>query len=89
MADALSYADWNAQAGLTATNLSQGTSVDSLREENGAYRILDIDQAVALVGRWGRLPLHPLCGGCPPELAWPYLRRAVEEVMPGVSQAKG
>jgi hypothetical protein len=22
------------------------------------------------------LPLHPLCGGIPPELAWPYLELA-------------
>jgi len=28
------------------------------------------------------LPLHPLCGGLPPKLAWPYLRRVVDEVMP-------
>lgn len=89
LADALSYADWNAQAGLTATNLSQGKSVAALREENGAYQVLNLDQAVALVGQWGRLPLHPLCGGCPPELAWSYLHRAVEEVMPIVSQATG
>jgi hypothetical protein len=22
------------------------------------------------------LPLHPLCGGIPPDVAWPYLERA-------------
>ena len=32
------------------------------------------------------LPLHPLCGGCPPDIAWPYLRRVVDEVMPRVAQ---
>ena len=87
LADALSYADWNEQAGLTATNLSQSRTVASLREENGAYRVLAIDQAVELTQQWGRLPLHPLCGGCPPELAWTYLRRVIDEVMPAVREA--
>jgi len=89
LADALSYADWNEQAGLTATNLSGSRTVDALREENGAYRVLNIEQAVELVQQWGRLPLHPLCGGCPPEVAWTYLRRVADEVMPAVGRATG
>ena len=86
LADASSYAEWNEKAGMEASNLSHQRTVDALREENGNYRVVDIDGAVALVKQWGRLPLHPLCGGCPPEIAWPYLRRVVEDVMPRVGE---
>ena len=30
-----------------------------------------------VVEEHGLLTLHPLCGGLDPEVAWPYLRRAV------------
>jgi len=30
--------------------------------------------------------LSPLCGGLPPELAWPYLKRVGEDVMSEVTQ---
>lgn len=89
LADAMSYAEWNRKAGLDATILSQSTSVDSLREENGNYRILTVEEAVELVGQWGRLPLHPLCGGVPIDLAWPYLQRVAEEVSPALAKARG
>jgi hypothetical protein len=40
--------------------------------------VLSIDDAAAAYIRTGRpLPLLPLCGGVPPDLAWPYLERAV------------
>jgi hypothetical protein len=29
--------------------------------------------------------LHPLIGGLPPEIAWPYLNVVVDEVMPAVA----
>jgi len=32
------------------------------------------------------LNLSPLCGGVPPEIAWPYLKRVGEVVMTKVSQ---
>lgn len=80
--DANSYAEWNREAGLTAASLSQAKTIEDMKAENGAYRVVDIDGAVELIKTWGRLPLHPLCGGVPPELGWQYLKRAVEEVMP-------
>ena len=43
-----------------------------------------LDQAIEAIARDGVLSLHPLCGGLPPELAWPYLHRVVDEVMPAV-----
>ena len=30
------------------------------------------------------LPLHPLIGGLPPEVAWRYLRTVADEVMPAL-----
>lgn len=79
--DALSYAEWNRKAGLTATSLSQSTSIEAMQaEELGAYRVVDAAGAQEIASTWGRLPLHPLCGGCPPDLAWDYLKRAVESV---------
>lgn len=85
LADATSYADWNNQAGLEATNLSRSTTVEALREERGNYRVITVEEAADLVQTWGRLPLHPLCGGVPAAVAWPYLRRVVEEVAPALA----
>jgi alkanesulfonate monooxygenase SsuD/methylene tetrahydromethanopterin reductase-like flavin-dependent oxidoreductase (luciferase family) len=86
LADATSYADWNRKAGLEAATLSHQSSIAALREEQGNYRVVDVAGAVELVKQWGRLPLHPLCGGCPPNTAWPYLRRVAEEVLPAVAR---
>jgi hypothetical protein len=44
-----------------------------------------VAEAVEIARQWGRLPLHPLCGGCPPELAWTYLRRVVDDVLPNLA----
>lgn len=84
--DAASYAEWNREAGMTASSLSQSTTIAEMKAENGSYRIVDIEGAVALIKQWGRLPMHPLCGGVPPAIAWSYLKRAVEEVMPLVAK---
>jgi len=86
LADAVSYAEWNKDSGRPTVSLSQGKTIDELRAERGAHRVVNISEAVELVKRWGRLGLHPLCGGCPPELAWTYLRRVVSDVIPALSQ---
>jgi alkanesulfonate monooxygenase SsuD/methylene tetrahydromethanopterin reductase-like flavin-dependent oxidoreductase (luciferase family) len=87
LADAQSYAEWNREAGLTAASLSHSSSIEEMKTEQGAYRVVTVEGAVELMQKWGRLPLHPLCGGCPPELAWQYLQRVVDEVMPAVAKA--
>lgn len=84
LADAIAYADWNKETPWQTVSLSKGRTIEALRAEQGAHRVVDIEQAVALVTRWGRLQLHPLCGGCPPEIAWTYLRRATSDVMPAL-----
>jgi alkanesulfonate monooxygenase SsuD/methylene tetrahydromethanopterin reductase-like flavin-dependent oxidoreductase (luciferase family) len=83
--DATMYAAWNKDTGHDTVNLSTGTTIDELRAEQAAHRVLNVDEAIASARRWGRLPLNPLCGGCPPHIAWPYLERAVERVVPALS----
>jgi alkanesulfonate monooxygenase SsuD/methylene tetrahydromethanopterin reductase-like flavin-dependent oxidoreductase (luciferase family) len=89
LADATAYAAWNKDVDRPTVSLSQGKTVEALRAENGAHRVVDVSGAVALVKRWGRLPLHPLCGGCPPELAWTYLRRVHDQVLPALAHQGG
>ena len=89
LADAMAYAEWNKDADRPTVSLSQGRTVEELKAEHGAHRVVDVEGAVALVKRWGRLPLHPLCGGCPPELAWTYLHRVVDEVLPALAHQGG
>jgi alkanesulfonate monooxygenase SsuD/methylene tetrahydromethanopterin reductase-like flavin-dependent oxidoreductase (luciferase family) len=89
LADAVAYADWNKDADRPTVSLSKSRTVEELKAEHGAHRVVDVEGAVALVKRWGRLPLHPLCGGCPPELAWTYLRRVVDEVLPALARQGG
>ncbi|HTV96083.1 MAG TPA: LLM class flavin-dependent oxidoreductase [Steroidobacteraceae bacterium] len=82
VADAISYAEWNKDAGRPTVRLSQGRTIEELRAERAAHRVVDAAEAAEIARRWGRLPLHPLCGGIPPEIAWQYLRRVVEDVLP-------
>jgi hypothetical protein len=83
LTDATTYAEWNKDMHHATVSLSKGKTLKELREERGAHRVVTVAEAVELIQRWGRLPLHPLCGGCPPDIAWTYLRRAVEEVPRG------
>jgi len=57
-----------------------GVSGDDLRQADGPYKILTADEAAEDI-RGGRpLPLHPLCGGIPPDAAWRYLENAAAAV---------
>lgn len=60
----------------SVASITRADSVAALREESGPYRIFTADEATEFV-RGGRpLPLHPLCGGVAPDIAWPYLESA-------------
>ncbi len=60
----------------SVASITRADSVAALRAESGPYRMFTSDEATEYV-RGGRpLPLHPLCGGVPPHVAWPYLERA-------------
>jgi hypothetical protein len=85
LADAAMYAEWNKDTRHGTVNLSKGKTVEALRAEQAAHRVLGVAEAIESARAWGRLPLNPLCGGCPPDLAWMYLRRAVNEVIPALS----
>jgi alkanesulfonate monooxygenase SsuD/methylene tetrahydromethanopterin reductase-like flavin-dependent oxidoreductase (luciferase family) len=64
----------------SVASISRADTVAQLRRAQGPYRIFTIDEAAAYI-RGGRpLPLLPLCGGIPPDVAWPYLERAVMAV---------
>jgi alkanesulfonate monooxygenase SsuD/methylene tetrahydromethanopterin reductase-like flavin-dependent oxidoreductase (luciferase family) len=82
--DATAYAALN-QGDETSASLSFAGSVDELRAEQGSHRIVTVEEAVALVAGGLPLPLQPLVGGLPPEIAWRYLRNieAVNEALAG------
>ncbi len=90
LADAVPYHQWNAAAGQAATtiSLSSSTTVEALREEGRSHRVVSVEGAVELIGRFGALGLQPLCGGLDPAVAWPYLRRVVDEVLPAAAAAR-
>jgi alkanesulfonate monooxygenase SsuD/methylene tetrahydromethanopterin reductase-like flavin-dependent oxidoreductase (luciferase family) len=78
--DARMYASWLQDA--AAASKSTAATIDELRAEGGAYRVVTPDEAVEYVRAHGVLPLHPLCGGCPPELAWESLHLVADRVLP-------
>jgi alkanesulfonate monooxygenase SsuD/methylene tetrahydromethanopterin reductase-like flavin-dependent oxidoreductase (luciferase family) len=80
--DARMYASW---LGATdAASKSVAPTVDAMRAEAGAYRVLTPTQAVDYVREFGLLPLHPLCGGCPPDDAWRSLHLVASAVLPAL-----
>ena len=79
--DARAYAAWLGTEHV-AVSRSDADTVDALRSENGAYRIVDPDEAVAMIRSGHPLALQPLVGGCPPELAWTNLRCIADRVLP-------
>jgi alkanesulfonate monooxygenase SsuD/methylene tetrahydromethanopterin reductase-like flavin-dependent oxidoreductase (luciferase family) len=79
--DARSYADWNPDNAASA-GISYARNVTELREMNKSHRILTVQEAVAAVCAGEMLNLSPLCGGVPPDIAWPYLKRVGETVLP-------
>jgi alkanesulfonate monooxygenase SsuD/methylene tetrahydromethanopterin reductase-like flavin-dependent oxidoreductase (luciferase family) len=84
MHDVLAYAAIN-EGNTHTASLSTAKTAEELRAENRTHRILSVDEAVALVRAGNPLPLQPLVGGLPPEVAWRYLRVVTDDVMPLVS----
>lgn len=64
----------------TVASISRAQNVEELRAAPGPYRVFTIDEAVAHLRGGQGLQLLPLCGGLPPDLAWPYLERAATAV---------
>jgi alkanesulfonate monooxygenase SsuD/methylene tetrahydromethanopterin reductase-like flavin-dependent oxidoreductase (luciferase family) len=81
--DARPYWEWNAGragTGAAPVSLSGATTVDELRAESAAYRVVTPAEATDLVRAGRMLQLQPLCGGLPPDLAWPYLEAAAAAI---------
>jgi alkanesulfonate monooxygenase SsuD/methylene tetrahydromethanopterin reductase-like flavin-dependent oxidoreductase (luciferase family) len=83
--DVRAYADWNPGNDFSA-GFSDVKTVGELRDNPTSHRIYSVEEAVNRVRAGEILNLSPLCGGVPPELAWPYLKRVGEVVMSEVAQ---
>lgn len=79
--DVRAYAAIN-EGNTHTASLSRATTVDELRAEHRSHRIVTVDDAVAMAKTGMPLPLQPLVGGLPPEIAWRYLRTVTDEVVP-------
>ena len=84
--DARMYAEWNPDND-TSAGISFAPDVAGLRETSKSHRIFSVAEAVYRIRAGEMLNLSPLCGGLPPDLAWPYLKRVGEVVMPAVASA--
>jgi len=77
--DVKMYGDWNPGDETTAS-ISHAQTVDELRATSPAHKIYSTNEAIELVRNGVPLMLMPLCGGIPPEIAWPYLEHAAAVV---------
>jgi alkanesulfonate monooxygenase SsuD/methylene tetrahydromethanopterin reductase-like flavin-dependent oxidoreductase (luciferase family) len=84
--DARGYAEWNPDNDASA-RISAARNVAELRERFKSHRILRVGESVDIVRAGGLLNLSPLCGGLPPGIAWPYLKRVGDEVLPESTRA--
>jgi hypothetical protein len=60
----------------SVASITRADNVAALREEHGPYRIFTPDEAADYIRSGRPLPLHPLCGGIPSDVAWRYLELA-------------
>lgn len=79
--DARSYAAWN-PGNETSAGISHVNTIAELRDTSKSHVIISTSEAISRVRAGEVLTLSPLCGGLPPELAWPYLKRVGEVVLP-------
>jgi hypothetical protein len=66
----------------SVASITRADSVTALREANGPYLIFTAEEATAYVRGGQPLPLHPLCGGVPPDVGWRYLELAAAAADP-------
>jgi len=79
--DVRTYAEWNPGDETTA-GFSHVQTVDELRAAPASHVIISVPEAISRVRAGQILNLSPLCGGLPPEVAWPYLKRVGDVVLP-------
>lgn len=78
--EAQMYAEWNPDNHHSA-GISYAEDVAGLRETSTSHRIFTVAEAVDHIRGGDMLNLSPLCGGLPPDIAWPYLERVGDVVM--------
>jgi alkanesulfonate monooxygenase SsuD/methylene tetrahydromethanopterin reductase-like flavin-dependent oxidoreductase (luciferase family) len=86
--DAQAYAQWN-PGNETSAGISHVDTVEQLRATSHSHKILSVGETVNHVRDGGMVTLSPLCGGTPPDIAWPYLERVVNDVLPAVAALQG
>ncbi len=79
--DARGYAEWNPDND-TSAGISAARDVAELRETSKSHRIILRGGGRRHRAAGGMLNLSPLCGGLPPDIAWPYLKRVGEWCCP-------
>ncbi|SPM31896.1 luciferase, partial [Mycobacterium terramassiliense] len=79
--DVRTYAAWNPGDETTA-GFSHVSTVEELRAAPASHVIISVPEAISRVRAGQILNLSPLCGGLPPEVAWPYLKRVGDVVLP-------
>jgi alkanesulfonate monooxygenase SsuD/methylene tetrahydromethanopterin reductase-like flavin-dependent oxidoreductase (luciferase family) len=84
--DVQTYAAWN-PGNETSAGFSHMKTVAELRDKPASHVIISVSEAISRVRAGKVLNLSPLCGGLPPEIAWPYLKRVGEVVLPEARQA--
>jgi alkanesulfonate monooxygenase SsuD/methylene tetrahydromethanopterin reductase-like flavin-dependent oxidoreductase (luciferase family) len=82
--DARTYADWN-PGNETSVGIADVHTVEQLRAISRTYRIFSVPDAITHLRDGGMLTLAPLCGGLPSDVAWPYLERVANAVVPAVA----
>lgn len=61
----------------TVASIARADSVQALQDSDSPYRIWTADEAATYIQQGRPLPLLPLCGGVPPDVAWPYFEHAI------------
>ena len=83
--DANLYGRWMGEESARKTG-QWASSIEELRAAGGIYRILTPNQALEHIRAKGIWVTHPLCGGIPPDLAWPSLELLADKVLPQLQQ---
>lgn len=60
----------------SVASITRADTVEALGSADGPYRVLTVDEAVDYIRDGRPLPLHPICGGVAPDVAWRYLEFA-------------
>lgn len=80
--DARTYASWQTPDQRSQMHV-EGESAEELRR-SGVYQVVTPEECVALAHETGRVILHPLMGGMPPDLGWQSLRLFAAAVLPKI-----